>query len=182
MQLKETIIAQTKNWIIDVVVGCNFCPFASRVMKDDNIHYEVIEKADMATSLESLAQSFTKLDVHQNIETLFLIFPDTFTFFDDYLHLVELSETLLEKQGYEGVYQVASFHPEYLFEGSSADDPANYTNRSVYPMLQLLREESVSHAIDSYPGTEKIPEINIKYARHKGLLYMQVLRQACFTN
>lgn len=177
----ETIIAHTKKWITDVIVGCNFCPFAGRELKAGTIYYEVFAKADVKTALEALARSFTKLDTDENTETLFLIFPDTFTIFDDYLQLVELSEALLKKLNYEGIYQIASFHPEYLFANSSGDDPANYTNRSPYPMLQLLREESVSRAIDGYPDTEKIPLRNIKYAQQKGLLYMRSLREASFT-
>lgn len=180
MLSNETVVAHTRKWIADVVVGCNFCPFAARELKAGTIHYEVIAKAGMQTSLEALARSFTNLDFKGSIETLFLIFPDSFPIFDDYLQLVELSQALLEEQNYEGVYQIASFHPDYLFAGSAEGDPANYTNRSPYPMLHLLREESVSRAVDSYPGVEKIPEQNIDYARKKGLLYLQSLREACF--
>jgi uncharacterized protein len=100
--------------------------------------------------------------------------------FDEYLGLVELAESFLEKQDKEGIYQIASFHPTYIFEGSSEDDPSNYTNRSPYPMLHLLREESVSRAIDSFPGTEKIPQRNIQYARQKGLIYMRSLWESAF--
>jgi len=178
MHPNETIIAQTKTWIDTVIVGCNFCPFAASVVKNDTIHYEVISKADLQRALEALALSFSKLDADVKTETLFLIFPETFTVFDEYLQLVELSEALLEKQGYEGVYQIASFHPGYLFAGSTENDPSNYTNRSPYPMLHLLREESVTRAVDSFPGTEKIPSRNIKYAQQKGLLFMQSLRTA----
>ena len=180
MLSNETVIAQTRKWIADVVVGCNFCPFAAKELRAGTIHFEVIGNADMQTNLEALARAFTSLDSDGNIETLFLIFPDSFAVFDDYLQLVELSQGLLEEQNYEGVYQIASFHPDYLFAGSAEDDPANYTNRSPYPMLHLLREESVSRAIDSYPGVEKIPEQNIDYAHKKGLLYLQSLREACF--
>jgi len=182
MDSDETIIAQTKKWITDVVIGCNFCPFAARELKADTIHYMVLENAGLKKSLETLAISFAKLDIDKTTETLFLIFADSFRTFEAYLQLVELSEAILEKQGYEGVYQIASFHPDYLFAGSTENDPANYTNRSPYPMLQLLREESVSRAIDSFPDTEKIPQRNIKYAQEKGLLYMRLLREACFTD
>jgi hypothetical protein len=86
---------------------------------------------------------------------------------------------MIKKSGYEGIYQVASFHPAYLFAGSSMNDAANYTNRSPYPMLHILREESVSRAIESYPDTHKISEKNTAFARGKGLAYMQSLRNAC---
>lgn len=182
MLSNETIIAQTKKWINDVIVGCNFCPFAAKALKAGSIYYEVITRAGRQAGLEALARCFIKLDTDENTETVFLIFLDSFTVFDDYLQLVELSEALLEKQGYEGAYQIASFHPDYLFAGSSENDPANYTNRSPYPMLHLLREESVSRALDSFPDTAKIPQRNIKYAQQKGLLYMRSLREACFTD
>jgi uncharacterized protein len=176
----ETVINHTKKWIADVIVTCNFCPFAARVLKPGKIHFEVMENADLQTSLEALVQCFTKLDTDESIETLLLIFPDSYKVFDDYLELVELSEALLEDQDYEGIYQIASFHPEYLFAGSTDNDPANYTNRSPYPMLHLLREESVSRAIDGYPDADKISDRNIKYANQKGLLYMQQLWASCF--
>ena len=180
MTESERIIAQTNKWIVDVVVGCNFCPFAAPVVKAGTIHYEVLVNADAKSALVALAKAFHLLDVNEQIETMFLVFPDSFSSFDEYLGLVELAESFLEKQDKEGIYQIASFHPAYLFAGSSEDDPSNYTNRSPYPMLHLLREESVSRAIDSFPGTEKIPQRNIKYARQKGLMYMRSLWESSF--
>jgi uncharacterized protein len=111
---------------------------------------------------------------------MFLILPHRFSSFDEYLGLVELSDSLLADQEKEGIYQVASFHPAYIFDGSTEEDPSNYTNRSPYPMLHLLREESVSRAIDSFPGTEKIPQRNIKFARQKGIIYMRSLWESTF--
>jgi uncharacterized protein len=176
----ERIIAQTNKWIVDVVVGCNFCPFAAPVVKSEAIRFEVIVNANPESALVALAKGFALLDNNEQIETMFLVFPDSFGSFDDYLGLVELAETFLEDQDKEGIYQIASFHPDYLFGGSSEDDPSNYTNRSPYPMLHLLREESVSRAIDSFPGTEKIPQRNIQYARQKGLIYMRSLWESSF--
>ncbi|MGL6269678.1 MAG: DUF1415 family protein, partial [Chitinophagaceae bacterium] len=103
-----------------------------------------------------------------------------FANFDAYLTMVEMAEALLEDQDYEGVYQVASFHPQYRFADAPDNDPANYTNRSVYPMLHLLREDSLEKAIETYPDTEGIPERNITFAREKGLSYMKLLRDSCF--
>ena len=175
----ETIIAQTIKWITDVVVGCNFCPFAARELKRGSIHYEVIKSKERKAVLEALAQAFYRLDENKKVETILLILSEGFNSFSDYLHLVALAESLLKKEGYEGIYQIASFHPEYLFANAVADDPANYTNRSPWPMLHLLREESLSQAIDNYPGTENIPQNNIDFAKAKGLAYMLLLRQAC---
>ena len=175
---KETIITHTKKWILDVVVGCNFCPFAAREVKKNSIFFEVIEdnKHDV---LKILIESMEKMDADPAIETMFLILPEHFNSFDTYLDLVDAAERQLKKHGYEGIYQVASFHPDYVFSGSAPDDAANFTNRSPYPMLHLLREESVSRAIDSYPDTMMIPEKNVALARGKGFAYMQSLRAAC---
>ena len=172
------IIAQTKKWIVDVVVGCNFCPFALREVKKESICFEVFE-GNKAMALKALSAAFVKMNAQIDIETLFFLLPQNFDRLSDFLKLVHGAEILIKKVGYEGIYQVASFHPAYLFAGSSNNDPANYTNRSPYPMLHILREESVSRAIDSYPDTGKIPEKNLAFAREKGLAYMQRLRAAC---
>jgi hypothetical protein len=179
MDTPQTVIAQTKKWIIDVVVGCNFCPFAAREVKRDSIGYVVVENGDNKKGLEALASCFSKMDEDEALETMLIIFPHAFVSFDAYLQLVALSEKFLEKQGYEGVYQLATFHPLYLFAGAAKNDPANYTNRSPYPMLHLLREESLTAAIDRYPDTSTIPEKNIAFAQQKGLAAMEALRQAC---
>ena len=86
-----------------------------------------------------------------------------------------LFRSFLAKESYEGIYQLASFHPQYLFAGSNDNDPANYTNRSPYPMLHILREESLSKAIDSYPNVDDIPQNNIDFANAKGLYFMKNL-------
>jgi hypothetical protein len=84
----------------------------------------------------------------------------------------------LVDEGYDGIYQLASFHPNYCFEGSSDTDPANYTNRSPYPMIHIIREESVSKVLSNYPDADNIPIRNIEFARQKGLQYMHALFQA----
>jgi hypothetical protein len=119
------------------------------------------------------------LDQSDDIETTLIIFPDSFAGFEDYLDLVELAEELASDQDYDGIYQVASFHPDYCFADAPQDDPANYTNRSIYPMLHLLREESLTKALENFPDPEGIPDRNIDFAREKGLKYMQLLRAAC---
>ena len=175
----EQVISQTKKWISDVVIGCNFCPFAGKVLKEDTIHYKV----ETATALQECLQTFIKecmqLDEDEQVETVLIIFPNSFEQFDDYLDLVSLAESLLKKEGYEGIYQVASFHPQYRFAGAPISDAANYTNRSVYPMLHILREESIEKALEKYPDPDLIPDRNINFAREKGVVYMKMLRDAC---
>lgn len=173
------VITQTKKWITDVVIGCNFCPFAAREVKQDRVRYEITETDDLAVALELMIEECRKLDADPSIETTLIIFPQGFPSFDTYLDLISLAEKTLAHYHYEGVYQVASFHPQYCFEGEEEDDAANYTNRSPYPMLHLLREESVEKALEKYPEPESIPEQNIQFARKKGEAFMKALRNAC---
>lgn len=133
----------------------------------------------MESCLTTLMEETARLDNDPAIETSFIIFSNAFSVFEDYLDLLALGEQLLKQNRYEGVYQLASFHPLYLFADSTDDDPANYTNRSPYPMLHLLREESISKALEHYEDPEAIPGRNINFAREKGLTYMKMLRDAC---
>jgi uncharacterized protein len=175
----DIVIAQIKKWIVDVVIGCNFCPFAAKEVKRGSIHYEVINNATFQSVLEVTIKTFQQLEDNKDIETALIILPYSFESFSTYLDLVGKVEKLLEKEGYEGVYQIASFHPQYLFAGSTDNDPSNYTNRSPYPMLHFLKEESVSRAVDTHPNIDDVPEQNIGYAQEKGLDYMQALLAAC---
>jgi hypothetical protein len=175
----DQVIDQTKKWITDVVIGCNFCPFASREVKKGTVHYQVESVTDFNNALQALMRECQRLDDNENIETILIIFPEAFKSFDEYLDLLFLAEKLMKKEGYEGIYQLASFHPLYRFQNAPAEDAANYTNRSIYPMLHLLREESVEEALKHYPDPENIPEKNIHFTRTKGLAYMKMLRDSC---
>lgn len=177
--MDSTVIEQTQKWIKSVVIDLNFCPFAAKALLKKTIHYKVLNNADPRSSLETLISELQHLDTNNEIETTLIIFPNQFSDFDSYLDLVDAAQELLEEEGYEGIYQLASFHPDYYFDGAPKDDPANYTNRSVYPMLHLLREDSLTKALSLYKDPELIPEHNIKLAREKGLVYMQMLRLAC---
>jgi uncharacterized protein len=175
----DQIIQQTKKWITDVVIACNFCPFAAREVKRNSIHYAVEYDTTLELALQAFMRACIRMDEDASVETTLLIFPDDFQQFNDYLDLVELAEKLLKKEGYEGIYQVASFHPLYRFAGAPAEDAANYTNRSIYPMLHVLREESIEQALERYAEPGNIPERNIEFARKKGAAYMKMLRDAC---
>lgn len=174
-------IIHTTNWIKQVVIACNFCPFAAKALAKKSVRYTVIETTDFKTALTALANEFEFLNNNENIETTFLIFSQGFTDFLQYLELVDKGERLLSKEDYEGVYQLASFHPQYLFAGSNENDPANYTNRSPYPMLHLLREDSITRALENFNDPDSIPEKNIDFAKTKGLEYMKMLVASCIT-
>ncbi|MEO5906697.1 MAG: DUF1415 domain-containing protein [Saprospiraceae bacterium] len=178
-QTEISVIEQTIAWIKSVVIGCNFCPFAAKAMLKNSIRYVVLPEGNMEKALEELGKELSFLNVSDEIETTLIIFPHHLADLASYLELVELAEGLISSLGYDGVYQVASFHPDYLFEGSDNDDPANYTNRSVYPMLHILREDSVTKVVDHFADIEEIPQRNIEFAREKGLRYMQLLRATC---
>jgi len=179
MNTTATIVDQTKKWIARVVIGCNFCPFAARELKRNSIHFQVEVSGDLNVCVRSFMHECIRLDKDDTIETSLLIFPNAFQTFDDYLDLLALAERELRKAGYEGIYQVASFHPLYRFAGSRENDAANYTNRSVYPMLHLLREQTIEKALQNYGAPEQIPERNILFAYDKGLEYMKMLRNSC---
>lgn len=176
MQEAQQIIQETRQWIISVVIGCNFCPFAAREMERNSVHFELADSPAAATILLQLFNLMEKMEEDPSIETAFLILPEEWADFMLYLDLIEQAEGLIEEQDFEGIFQVASFHPAYQFAGSPPEDPANYTNRSPYPMLHLLREESVEKALEMYSGDpEEIPERNVRFAREKGLAYMKSL-------
>lgn len=169
------IIQQTKQWIQQVVIGCGFCPFANKVVLDNSIYYKVVEGTALHTHSSIVLEELKRLDTNPEIETSLIIFPDAYEHFSAYLNLLKQTEKQSARKGYEGIYQIASFHPLYVFAGAAEDDAANFTNRSPYPMLHLLREASVSKAVAFYPDAEGIPERNIQFAQQKGLDYMQEL-------
>ena len=175
LKIKE----QTINWIKSVVIDCNFCPFAAKAILKKSIRYIIKSNVTLDESLEALKEELNYLETDTDIETSFIIFENNFSDFDDYLDLVKRAEQLLNEDDFDGIYQIASFHPNYCFEGSDNDDAANYTNRSIYPMLHLLREESIEKVLEKYADPESIPERNIRFAHEKGLEYMRKLRETC---
>jgi len=179
--IESEIIQQTEKWIKSVVIDLNFCPFASKALLKKSVRYIVLKDVGVKQSLEALVQEFEFLNDHEDIETTFIIFANDFVDFKVYLQLVKKAENTITKEDYDGIYQVASFHPDYCFDGSDSDDAANYTNRSIYPMLHVLREDSLTKALALYPSPELIPEHNIALARQKGMQYMQMLRAACMS-
>jgi hypothetical protein len=175
MLSQEKIIGQTQKWVSDVVIGCNFCPFARKVMVENSIRYVVIEGAALHTHAALLLSELAFLTVHPDAQTSLLIFPEAYAHFQAYLDFLKQSEKQMSRKGFEGIFQLASFHPDYRFGGTGADDPANYTNRSPYPMLHILREDSLSEAITRHKDVEGIPQRNIEFAQQKGLAYMKEL-------
>jgi len=172
-------IASTKKWLEDVVVKLNFCPFAGREVARGSIRF--VENHQQHPEIEStLSQEFLFLDQNPSTETTLVVFKVALSNFIEYLNYVELAEAFLVDEGYEGIYQVASFHPDYQFAGTDVDDPGNYTNRSPFPTIHILREESLDKAIDAHGSTEEIPEANIGLTHKLGAKHMLELLTQCY--
>lgn len=178
MPSAQTVIAQTRAWLETVIVGLDLCPFARREVERNSIRYAVAHDTALEPALERLLDECRRLDAEPAIETSLLIFDRGFSAFDDFLHLLALAEELLEMEGYAGIYQLASFHPDYRFADAPPDDPANYTNRTPWPTLHLIREDSITRALAHHLDPAQIPERNIALARDKGIAAMQALLAA----
>ncbi len=178
---QQAIISASQAWLNHFVIHYNICPFARREQEKNSIRYLVLEGDDTEQHLEALIVEAEHLNHHPASETSLLIFSDGYQDFDDFLDLVAIADDLLIDQGYEGVYQLASFHPDYCFADASHDDAANYTNRSPYPMLHIIREASIEKALTKYPDPEQIPERNMQLTRELGLENLQTLLETCHT-
>jgi len=177
---EQRVIAQTKKWLKTVIVAHNYCPFAKRVIDKASVRYQLIHKTEFNSLLESIIQECIWLDQNADTETTLIIFPANLSDFNSFLDCLVLAEDLLVAQGYEGTYQIASFHPNYCFQGAEENDAANFTNRSPYPMFHLIRESSVQKAVENHPDAESIPERNVEYARQQGLDKMTELFKQCY--
>lgn len=179
----QHIISATKKWLTSFIIEYNICPFAHREQQRNSIRYRVASSGQLESTLETLIEECVYLDENTGTETTLFILPKGFSDYEDYLDMLAMAEQLLLLQGYEGVYQLASFHPDYRFEDNGSDteiDPANYTNRSPYPMLHIIREESLERALFHYPDPKNIPVRNIKLTRERGLKNLQQLLAACY--
>ncbi|ALM53225.1 DUF1415 domain-containing protein [Halomonas huangheensis] len=164
----ENCLNATRQWVERFVVAHNVCPFAGREVERDSIEYRVLDGNDLEGALLELIETCRHLDETPTVETALLVFSSGLNDFDDYLDVLALAEALLVEQDYEGVYQLASFHPDYVFDGSDENDPANFTNRSPWPIWHVLREEGLERALAHYSNPEQIPERNIQRMHELG--------------
>jgi hypothetical protein len=167
-------VIETRAWVERVVIGLKLCPFAPAPASRGLIRYETSMATTPETLLEDLAAELQRLVAvpAEELETTLLIHPYVLQDFHDYNDFLVVADEALVMLGLEGEIQVASFHPDYQFAGTSADDIGNATNRSPYPTLHLLREASIERAVDSYGDTAAIPAANIKTLQrlgHEGL-------------
>lgn len=166
----QKIIADTQAWVEKAVIGLNLCPFAKAVHVKNQIRYVVSAAGTPEALLEDLMTELQMLDdcAAEQIETTLLIHPNTLNDFLDYNDFLDVADAAIEDMELGGVLQVASFHPQYQFEGTRLDDIDNYTNRAPYPTLHLLREESIEKAVAAYPEAEDIFEKNIETLHRLG--------------
>jgi len=177
----EQAIARTRAWVRRAVIGLNLCPFAKAVDAKDRIRYVASDATGPEALLETLCDEMKRLAEAdpEEIETTLLIHPQALLDFLDYNDFLDLAEAVLEQMGYGGLLQIASFHPQYQFAGTEPDDIGNASNRSPYPSLHLLREESVERAVAAFPEAEAIFEANIATMRRLGESGWARLQQQC---
>jgi len=174
------IIEATRGWIANVVIGLNLCPFAQRVFVAEKIRYVVSPATRETALLEELKRELDYLTAisSESVETTILIHPHVLNDFLDFNDFLGPAEALIESLELEGVIQLASFHPNYQFAESGPDDVENFTNRSPYPMLHLLREDSITAVADDPDLVNDIPLRNIETLRRLGKArVIQLLKQ-----
>ena len=156
-------IAETRAWVRRAVIGLNLCPFARAVDVKDQIRYVFSDATDAETLLATLVVELQRLaDTDPElVDTTMVIHPRVFADFEDFNDFLELADVAVEDLDLDGVLQVASFHPQFQFADTEPDDITNATNRSPYPTLHLLREESVDRAVAAFPEAEAIFERNM---------------------
>lgn len=168
-----------RRWVQSVVIDLNLCPFAKRELDQNRIRFSFTGEASTEGLLEALQAEIKFLTGNSSVETTLLIHPFVLQDFFDYNQFLDLADRLLVEMDLEGVYQIASFHPDYQFVGTDAEDAENFTNRSPYPMLHLLREDSLERAIAGYPDIDQVPTRNIKLMNRMGGDKLQALLHAC---
>jgi hypothetical protein len=166
----ERAIATTRIWLERAVIGQQLCPFAAAPYLRDRVRFQVSAQRTTTGLLDDLRRELQILQAADPLqcETTLLIHPQVLTDFLDYNDFLDECDAAVEELGLEGELQVASFHPDYRFAGARAQDITNFTNRSPYPMLHLLREASVARAVASFPDIEEIGPKNMETLRRLG--------------
>jgi len=167
---QQAVIDGTRRWVSSLVIGLNLCPFARRVFQAEKISYAVTEARDERALVEGLAGELRWLAScpASVFETTLLIHPGVLQDFLDYNDFLSVAERLVRELGLRGIIQIASFHPEYQFAGTDAGAVENYTNRSPYPMLHLLREASIAAVASDPAELLAIPHRNAETLRRLG--------------
>lgn len=176
----EQITQVARNWVETLVVGLNLCPFARRELINNRVRFVVTHARSETALVDALDDELRRLEKDDSIETTLLIIPDMLKDFYDYNDFLSVADGLLIDMELEGVFQIASFHPHYQFADTQFDDVENYTNRAPFPMLHLLREDSLERAIDNYPDVDGIPERNISLMQELGRDKILAMLEKCW--
>ena len=171
----EPIITAVRHWVESFVVELNLCPFAKRELVKERVRFVSTPAASEEALLIALQEELLLMEADASIETTLLIHAEVLQDFYDYNDFLDIADSLLVQMDLDGVYQIASFHPDYKFGGTQPDDAENYTNRSPYPVLHILREESLEHAIEGHPDADGIPERNIALMNKLGVDKLRAL-------
>ena len=170
---EKHVIDATLNWVDDIVIKHNFCPFARYVRTPNQIRCVVIT-GDAGEVIQSLYDELRHLEENDSTATtLIALTHPAIADFEEYLDVLAISDSMLHDWGFNGTYQLASFHPDYVFEGSDINDAENYTNRSPYPLLHLIREADITRYMKNEEDAEKIFSHNIEKAQALGCPYFQ---------
>ncbi len=159
----NAITQQVDQWLNDVVIGLNLCPFAAKPQRNKQIKIFVSEATQEEALLEDILLQLIELSTTEpeKLETTLVVVPNMLKDFWDYNFCIDWVEGLIKQQDWEGIFQVATFHPDYCFGGAAPEDDENLTNRSPYPIFHLIREESMEKVLKHYPDPESIPDTNI---------------------
>ncbi|OQQ03950.1 hypothetical protein BK412_09975 [Vibrio campbellii] len=159
----NAITEQVVQWLNDVVIGLNLCPFAAKPQRNKQIKIFVSEASQEEALLEDILLQLIELSntEPEKLETTLVVVPNMLQDFWDYNFFIDWVEGLIKQQDWEGIFQVATFHPDYCFGGAEPEDDENLTNRSPYPVFHLIREESMEKVLKHYPDPESIPDTNI---------------------
>jgi hypothetical protein len=174
----DAVAAVVRQWLESLVIELNLCPFAGRELLNNRVRFAVTDATTEDELLNALRTELELLDADTSIETILLIHPEVLCDFAAYNQFLDAADGLLRHLEMEGIYQIASFHPDYQFGGTEPNDVENFTNRAPYPLLHILREESLERAIAEFPDVEQIPERNIKLMNSMGKEQLQRLWQA----
>ncbi len=160
----EAVLAATREWLEKAVIGLNLCPFAKAVYVKNQVRLVVSQARHADDLLEELDRELDLLVATpaEETDTTLLIHPTLFDDFLDFNDFLEIAEGVVDEHGLEGVVQLASFHPQFQFEGTEPDDIGNFTNRAPFAILHLLREDSVERAVEAFPEADAIFDANIK--------------------
>lgn len=175
----EEIIHAVRQWVETFVVGMNLCPFAKRELVKNRVRFVTTAATTAEQLLQVLQTELELLNEDPSVETTLLIHPAVLQDFYDFNDFLGCADSLLVDMELEGIYQLASFHPDYQFGGTRPGDAENYTNRAPYPVLHLLREESLERVIADYPDVDDIPERNIALMNRLGQDKLEALLKLC---